>query len=82
MGTSIWTRLRGNTLGLYLLAGVLTWPAVTLVLYWGDRLTNALPGLGSTGPAIGFWAAGGYALIVSVVILVAGWVQSTLRSPN
>ena len=80
MNKTVRTEGRRRTLFLYLVAGVLTWPVVTLMLYWGDRFTNAMPGVAEGSDAIGFWAAGGYALLVSVLILLAGWLQSTFRS--
>ena len=80
MGKSLWARARGNAAVLYILAAVVTWPAVTAVIYWGDRLTDDLPGMSPGGSGISFWAAGGFALVISLVIMVAGWLQSSHKS--
>lgn len=80
MGKTSRAGLRNRTLTIYLIAGVLTWVLVTLMLYWGDRFTISVGNSAPTGSFIGFWAAGGYALLVSAIILVAGWLQSTFRS--
>ncbi len=76
-GKSTLVKTRRGAAVIYVVAALLTWPAVTLVIYWGDRLTNALPGLAQAGTPISFWAAGGCALLVSALILVAGWLQSS-----
>lgn len=84
MSQSIWARTRSSSTALYILAGVLTWPVVTLLIYWGDRFANGMTG-GMNGPGapqagISFWAAGGYSLVLSLLILIAGWLQSSHRS--
>jgi hypothetical protein len=76
---SLWDKARRGPGMLYILAGVLTWPLTTLVIYWGDRFTSNLPGLGQPETAISLWAASGYALLISVLILIAGWAQSGAR---
>ncbi len=77
----MWAKLRGSPAAVYILAGVVTWPVVTAIIYWMDRLLTALPGgLGQGGAAIGFWTASGCALVVSALIVVAGWLQSSHTS--
>lgn len=76
----MWAKLRGSATALYVLAGVLTWPVVTAVIYWGDRLTTNLPGLGEQEPTISLWAAGACAFVVSALIIIAGWLQSSHQS--
>ena len=73
-------RLPRNAAAAYLLAGVITWPVVTAVIYWADRLATNVSGLGQAGAAIGFWAASGCALLVSALIVIAGWLQSSHAS--
>ncbi len=80
MARGTWAKARRGAAAVYILAGLLTWPVVTLVIYWGDRFTSTLPGLGQIGTPISFRAAGGYSLLVSALILVAGWLQSGSRS--
>ena len=64
----------------YLAVGVVSWPVVTALIYWADRLATGLSGLGEAGPTIGLWAASGCALLVSALIVVAGWLQSSHTS--
>jgi len=80
VGQSIWAKARGSTVALYFLAGIMTWPVVTAVIYWGDRLTSNLTSLGPAETGISFWAAGGYSLLLSALIMVAGWLQSARKS--
>ena len=63
-----------SALGAYLLAGIITWPVVTAALYWADRITIGPP---EPGAGIGVWTAGGCALVVSALIMGAGWLQSS-----
>jgi hypothetical protein len=37
-------------------------------------------GPGAPQAGISFWAAGGYSLVLSLLILIAGWLQSSHRS--
>lgn len=76
----MWARLHGNPAAAYPLAGIITWPLVTAVIYGVGRLTTALPGLGLGGATIGFWTASGCALFVSALIVAAGWLQSSHTS--
>jgi len=80
VGQSIWAKARSNAAALYILAGIITWPVVTAVIYWGDRLATSPPGLAQGEEGIGFWAAGGFALVVSLLIMIAGWLQSGHKS--
>jgi hypothetical protein len=75
----MWANLRGSPAAVYIAVGVVTWPVVTAVIYWADRLAN-LSGLGEAGPSIGFWAACGGAFLISALIVIAGWLQSSHRS--
>ncbi|WP_419758877.1 hypothetical protein [Acidisoma sp.] len=70
---------RGQVTTAYVVVGVVAWPVVTALIYWADRLATGLSGLGPTGASIGFWAASGCALIVSALIVIAGWLQSSHR---
>ncbi|MCB8880655.1 hypothetical protein ACELLULO517_10460 [Acidisoma cellulosilytica] len=76
MSRSIWAQMRGGPGKIYILAGVLTWPLASLVIYWGDRFTSSISSLGQPETSISLWAAGGYSLLISALILVAGWLQS------
>ena len=70
-------RARRHVAGAYLAVGVVAWPVVTALIYWADRLATGLSGLGPAGASIGFWAASGCALVVSALIVIAGWLQSS-----
>ena len=72
-------KARGGPGTIYLLAGLLTWPVVTAVIYWGDRFTSDMSSLGQPGPSISLLAAGGYSLLVSALIMIAGWAQASRR---
>jgi hypothetical protein len=61
----------------YILAGIVTWPVATAVIWGVGRLMVDLPGLGQAGDGIGFWPASGCALVVSLLIVIAGWLQSS-----
>jgi hypothetical protein len=78
----IWAKARSGPGLIYILAGMLTWPLATMVLYWGDRFTSAISSLGQTGTAtaISVWAACGYSFLISMLIMAAGWVQSARSS--
>lgn len=80
MNKTLRDKARGGPGRIYLLAGILTWPVVTAVIYWGDRFTSDISSFGQPGASINLWAAGGYSLLVSILILVAGWVQSSTKS--
>ena len=76
----MWVKLRRSAIAAYVLAGVITWPVATAAIYWADRLATGQPGLGQAGPAIGFWPASGCAFIVSALIVIVGWLQSSHTS--
>jgi hypothetical protein len=80
LSNSIWARMRGGPGLAYGLAGLITWPLATLVIYWGDRFTGAMPGLDQATASISLRASASFALLISALILVAGWVQSTRKS--
>ena len=71
---------RRNVAAAYIAVGVVAWPVVTALIYWADRLATSLSGLGPPGASIGFWAASGCALVVSAIIVIAGWLQSSHTS--
>jgi hypothetical protein len=73
----MWARLRRSAVAAYVLAGIISWPVVTAVIYWADRLTAGEPGSGQAGAGIGLWPACGCALVVSALIVIAGWLQSS-----
>jgi hypothetical protein len=53
----MWVRLRRSAVAAYVLAGIISWPVVTAVIYWADRLTAGEPGSGQAGAGIGLWPA-------------------------
>lgn len=71
-----------NPLLIYAAAALLLWPVVTLAIYYAARFDAAYLSLGALTPTIGLRSAGLWALLMSLAILVTGWLQSERRTKS